>query len=155
MPPTSVRIGALARKTGLSPDSLRHYERKALLSAPARSPGGVRLYPIEAERRVRVIQAALALGFTLDELSTVFAERRRGGAPCQRVRALAGAKLEALDAQLRSLERLRSALTRVLQDWDKRLVGAGNASVGLLDGLADAVPLTVRVYVTPRRKATQ
>ena len=153
MDATVVRIGTLARKTGLSPDSLRHYERIGLLSAPLRSNGGFRLYPPEAERRVRVLQASLALGFTLEELVAIFAERRRGGAPCQRVRALAATKLEALEARLMELGKLQAALRLAIRDWDRRLAGAGGAPAGLLETLADVTPLRIRAHNTPRRKA--
>ena len=42
----------LARLTGVSTDTLRHYERKGVLGIPARSQGGYRLYPPEAVGRV-------------------------------------------------------------------------------------------------------
>ena len=155
MAPTGLRIGVLARKMRLSPDSLRHYERKGLLNAPPRSDGGFRLYPDSAERRVRVVQASLALGFTLDELAAIFAERRRGGAPCRSVRALAGAKLEALEERLKALRRLRTALRSVLRNWDSRLTEAGGEPAGLLEALADVVHLHTRAHVTPRRKAAR
>ena len=55
----------LARLTGISTDTLRHYERKRVLGIPARSQGGYRLYPPEAVGRVRLVRRALAIGFTL------------------------------------------------------------------------------------------
>src|ERR1051325_10149499 len=79
-----LRIGELARLNSLSPDTLRHYERLGLLSA-ARTPGRFREYGRDAVHRIRVIQAALAIGFTLAELSGIRAERAAGRAPGQRV----------------------------------------------------------------------
>ena len=49
--------------------TLRYYERRGLLAEPARSPGGHRLYPVEAVTVLRVIKAAQRLGFTLDEVA--------------------------------------------------------------------------------------
>jgi DNA-binding transcriptional MerR regulator len=138
--PRLLRIGALARATGLSPDSLRLYERRGLLPAPSRTAGGFREYPPSAERRVRVIQAALALGFSLEELGGVLRQRDAGGAPCRQVRALAGEKLVALEARLAELRALRRALRDTLADWDGRLAGApAGTRVGLLEALAAAV----------------
>jgi hypothetical protein len=60
----------LARLTGVSTDTLRHYERKGVLGMPARSQGGYRLYPPEAVGHVRLARRALAIGFTLHDLAT-------------------------------------------------------------------------------------
>jgi DNA-binding transcriptional MerR regulator len=131
-----LRIGELARLNSLSPDTLRHYERLGLLSA-ARTPGRFREYGRDAVQRVRVIQAALAIGFTLAELSEILAERTAGGAPCQRVRKLAAAKLDALTKRIEELSRLRRQLERTLAGWDTQLAGtAAGAPARLLDSLA-------------------
>lgn len=131
-----LRIGDLARVTNLSPDTLRHYERLGLLSA-TRTPGRFREYGSDAVHRVRVIQAALAIGFTLAELAEIFAERAAGRAPCHRVRKLAGAKLVSLTERIRELSRLRRQLERTLALWDGQLSGTpSGAPARLLDALA-------------------
>ena len=91
--------GELARLTGVSTDSLRHYERVGVLAKPRRTPAGYRQYPPEAVKRVRIVRRALAIGFSLRELARVLRVREKGGAPCHEVRALASAKLEELDRQ--------------------------------------------------------
>jgi DNA-binding transcriptional MerR regulator len=140
MSPTHLRIGTVAGAAGLSPDAIRHYERKGLLGVPARTEGGYRVYRPEDLRRVRVIQAALAAGFTLEELAGIFAERREGRAPCRRVRQLAEEKLRGVDAQLRQLRRLRRALGRALTDWDRRLAATpAGRPAGLLEALAESM----------------
>ncbi|WP_435821012.1 MerR family DNA-binding transcriptional regulator [Micromonospora musae] len=45
-----LRSGELADAAGVNRQTLRHYERRGLLAAPERSPGGHRLYPAETER---------------------------------------------------------------------------------------------------------
>lgn len=47
-PVNTLRSGALAHLAGVSPDTLRYYERKHLLSAPPRTQSGYRSYPPEA-----------------------------------------------------------------------------------------------------------
>jgi DNA-binding transcriptional MerR regulator len=115
-----LRIGRLARLTGLSTDTLRHYERRGLLS-PRRSPNGYRRYPPEAVDRVRLVQRALSVGFTLDELGRVFRIRERGGAPCREVRELAASKLRSMEEQLHDLMALRDQLQALIATWDARL----------------------------------
>ena len=84
-----MRSSELARLAGVSPDTLRHYERKGLLPKARRAPNGYREYPPEACARVRLVRRAVAIGFTLDELALVVKVRDQGGAPCGEVRALA------------------------------------------------------------------
>lgn len=111
----------LAHLTGVSTDTLRHYERKRVLSPPARLPNGYRRYPAEAVNRVRLVQRSLRIGFTLDELARVLAERQRGGAPCRSVRALVSTRLGELEQRLHDLTALRGELRTLLRDWDRRL----------------------------------
>ncbi len=87
----------LARLTGVSTDTLRHYERKGLLGIPARTQGGYRLYPPEAVGRVGLVRRALAIGFTLHDLAAALSERARGGTPCRSVRALVAERLAELE----------------------------------------------------------
>jgi DNA-binding transcriptional MerR regulator len=111
----------LASLTGVSTDTLRHYEKKGLLALPPRTDAGHRRYPPGAADRVRLIQRALVIGFSLEDLARVLRERDRGGAPCRTVRALVGARRVELDRQIADLMALRSELDGLLAQWDKRL----------------------------------
>lgn len=119
-PPPALRPGQLARLASVSTDTLRHYERKGLLQC-RRSPNGYREYPREALDRVRLVQRALSVGFSLDELGRVFEIRDRGGAPCREVQALAAEKLESMEEQIRDLIELRDQLRALIEEWDARL----------------------------------
>jgi DNA-binding transcriptional MerR regulator len=70
----------VARQVGVSTDTLRHYERKGLLPPPVRTPSGYRRDPPQTITRVQLIQRALVIGFSLDELARVLRERDRGSA---------------------------------------------------------------------------
>ena len=61
-----LRAGEVATLSGVSTDTLRHYERKKVLQKPRRGANGYRLYPAETPERVKLVQRALAVGFTLD-----------------------------------------------------------------------------------------
>ena len=86
------RIGDLARASGVSTDTLRHYERKGVLRSQ-RAGNGYREYGADSLERVHMIRKARAIGFTLDELREVLHVFDRGGVPCQQVRSLAASKL--------------------------------------------------------------
>ncbi len=111
----------VARQCGVSADTLRHYERKGLLPRPARTGSGYRRYPPETVDRVLLVQRALVVGFTLDELARVLRERDRGEPPCRGVRDLVAARLTDLEARLAQLTALRRELRQLLVEWDRTL----------------------------------
>jgi len=144
------RSGELSKIAGVSSDTLRHYERKGLLVRPQRSSNGYREYPPTAIDRVRLIQRALGVGFTLEELAQILGERDRGGAPCRQVRALAGKKLDEVEKQLADLTALRGELRELLEHWDKLL--NGNSTDGrarLLENFGAATPAKHRRSLSP------
>ena len=57
-----MKIGQLADKTGLSIQTIRFYERKALLAAPQRTQSNYRLYSDEALKQLLFIKQCRALG---------------------------------------------------------------------------------------------
>lgn len=134
---TGHRSGEIARSAGVSSDTLRHYERKGLLAKPRRLENGYRMYPPEALDGVRLIQRALVVGFTLDELARLLRARDRGHPPCREVRAIADQKLREVEQQLEDLAQFRDALDRMLREWDARLAKTdGRAPARLLESLA-------------------
>jgi DNA-binding transcriptional MerR regulator len=134
------RVGELAETAGVSADTIRHYEKKGLLQ-PRRSRNGYREFPEGSLERLQMIRHALAVGFTLDELSAIFKVFDRGDAPCHEVRALAATKLAELDAHLRDVTELRNELQRALRDWDARLSKTHSGErAGLLKALASGAP---------------
>jgi len=116
-----MRSGQLARQTGVSTDTLRHYERLGLLPLPQRTAGNYREYPPTSPQRVELIRRALTIGFSLPELKTILALRDKGGAPCRHVRDLLRSKIHNLDQQIRNLTSLRAEMNRLSGEWDKRL----------------------------------
>jgi DNA-binding transcriptional MerR regulator len=107
--------------TGVSADTLRHYERMRVLPLPRRSSAGYRQYPPEAADRVRLVRRAMALGFSLVEISKILAVRDRGGVPCRQVQALAVQKLAELDRRIEDLVTLRGHMKEIVNQWEERL----------------------------------
>lgn len=130
----TLRIGEIARRFGVSPDTLRHYERVGVLPPASRSAAGYREYPLSVLARLRVIRSALAAGFTLAELARAFRIRARGGAPCREVRRLAAEKLAEVEQTLAALAAQRDILRRLVADWDHRLAETPpDTAAGLLE----------------------
>jgi DNA-binding transcriptional MerR regulator len=126
-----------ARATGVSTSTLRHYERLGLVPGVSRTTGGYRRYSAKALERVLLIQRALVVGFSLADVRKVLSVRDSGGAPCQGVRALVAARLDALSRQIAELRTLRAELRALLTDWDRRLTGTPSGErAHLLESLA-------------------
>jgi DNA-binding transcriptional MerR regulator len=68
-----MRIGELSSRTGLAPSAIRFYELSGLLPAPARAGNGYRVYAEADVERLRLVQLAQSLGFSLETLRSVFA----------------------------------------------------------------------------------
>lgn len=135
-----LRSGALARAAGVSPDTLRHYERRGLLPRPLRDANGYRRYSPDALQRVIVIQRALDAGFTLDDLARVLRQRDAGGLPCRDVFAILSARLVDLEERIAGLIDLRDRLTSLVATWKQTLDRTPPGTrARLLDTLA-AVP---------------
>jgi len=115
-----LRIGEVARRSGVGVEALRFYERRGLLGRPARTESNYRVYDESVLERLDFIRRAQAVGFTLDEIGEILAESADGRSPCRHVRELARRKLEELDARLAELRRHRADLARTLAEWDER-----------------------------------
>ena len=68
-----LRIGELSRRSGVSPELLRAWERRYGLLQPTRSPGGLRLYSAGDLERVRAMQGYLAEGVSAAEAAALAA----------------------------------------------------------------------------------
>src|SRR6266446_5907329 len=129
-------IGVLSKRTGCNVETIRFYEREGLLPAPARSPGGYRLYSKDHLKRLTFIRRARALGFSIDEvrkLLTLADERKR---PCAEVRVVAGAHLEDVQAKIADLR----AMERVLRETVAKCASGRSPDCPLIESLSREDP---------------
>jgi DNA-binding transcriptional MerR regulator len=68
---TTMNIGELAKRTGMTNSRIRFYESAGLLKTVDRRPNGYRTYPPEAVLVLKLITTAQKAGFTLDEIRTL------------------------------------------------------------------------------------
>ncbi|ROR72979.1 MerR family transcriptional regulator [Bogoriella caseilytica] len=65
---STMHIGAVAERAGMSLRSLRHYDEVGLLTPSGRSAGGFRLYTDDDVERLMLIRRMKPLGFSLDAM---------------------------------------------------------------------------------------
>ncbi|HSS21229.1 MAG TPA: heavy metal-responsive transcriptional regulator [Pyrinomonadaceae bacterium] len=121
-----LQIGEVAKRAGVSIDTLRYYEKVKLLPRPARSSGGFRLFALEHIERVRFIKQAQDLGFSLEEIKGLLATG--GAAECRRVRELLQRKLTELDHRLKAMKGFRRVLARHLLKCEAELNQHGDSA---------------------------
>ncbi|PQJ35948.1 hypothetical protein BSZ35_16255 [Salinibacter sp. 10B] len=110
--------GEVAEKAGVNPETLRYYERKELIPKPPRSDGGFRLYGDSYVDRLRFIQRAKDLGFTLAEIKDLLELRVDDEATCRDVKVQTEEKIDEVEEKIRALERIRKALTQLAADCE-------------------------------------
>jgi DNA-binding transcriptional MerR regulator len=107
----TLRIGELAARCGVSPDTIRFYEREKLLPRPRRTASRYRVYGEIDEDRVRFIRQAQAMGLSLDNVRELVRERQlHTPGECRHVAQLLRARIEVLDARIRELRAFRKRL---------------------------------------------
>jgi MerR family mercuric resistance operon transcriptional regulator len=116
----SLRIGEVAKRAGVSVDTLRYYERRALLGEPRRLPSGYRLFGSDSVRRVRFIRRAQELGFSLAEIAELLALRVGPGTHCQDVQRAARRRLDEIELRLARLAAMRRVLHELLRACARR-----------------------------------
>jgi DNA-binding transcriptional MerR regulator len=116
-----IQIGELAKRTALTVDAIRFYERRLLLPKPVRSPGGFRLYSTDEIERLHFIRQMHGLGFSLREIRELIDLRAHRISACESVRELLKRKLTGVRAKLHELQELESELTNDLKKCSKEL----------------------------------
>lgn len=111
-------IGKVATLAGVSADTLRYYEKQALIAPAAKSTAGYRLYGDEAIRRLGFIKHAQHCGFTLAEIKELLALKNADQACCADVRSLAIDKKLRIEHKLRALQVMSRALDGLIQSCE-------------------------------------
>ncbi|MEN8174857.1 MAG: heavy metal-responsive transcriptional regulator [Pseudomonadota bacterium] len=121
---TLLTIGQIAKRTQVTVETVRFYEKQGLIAAPQRSDAGYRQYPEETVKRVRFIQNAKEVGFTLKDIAELLALRREPGTSCTDIKLRATQKIEEVDRKIQDLNHIRDALGRMILTCN----GKGGAS---------------------------
>lgn len=120
---SSLQIGEIAARSGVSVDTVRYYERLKLLPFAPRTSGGYRVFSTKAIEQIKFIKQAQNLGFALDEIKGLLTSG--GVEECERVRDLLQQKLSEMDEQIKKMKAFRKILVRHLTECNVELVEKG------------------------------
>jgi DNA-binding transcriptional MerR regulator len=146
-----LKIGDVARLSGIGIEALRFYEKSGLLEKPARTESGYRMYGRDVLDRLAFIKQSQTLGFSLDEIRTIVADARTGKSPCDEVREIVRNRLEELDERMREMRRYRKELAETLEEWDKKGQAPGHIC-GLIEGTRIEHPMEKKKGLGKRTK---
>ncbi len=124
------RIGDVTEKLGLTADTLRYYEKIGLLPRVERNGAGLRLYNDQDLARLKFIQRAQRMDFTLAEIAELLKMREAPHKARKRVRELTARKLVEVDTRLAELKTLRNELALLMN-----LCSAGGKSCGIIKAI--------------------
>ena len=126
------QIGDVTRQLNISADALRYYEKIHLLLPISRNASGLRNYNEKDISRLKFIQRAQRMGFSLEDIGRLLEFREAPQEAKPDVRRLAGEKLAYVEEQLRELKILRDELTLLIN-----LCATSEDGCAIIEGLED------------------
>ena len=126
-----MNIGDAAERSGLPAKTIRYYEDIGLLK-PDRAGNGYRDYSMADVHRLRFLQRARSLGFSVEEcrqLLSLYGDTHRESAD---VKAIATAKLDDIDRKIRELTGLKEMLRQLVDSCH----GDHRPDCPIIDGLS-------------------
>ena len=113
-PPSTYRIGELAKRVGKTVRTIHFYEELGLLRPAERSPGGFRMYTDHALDRIHWIERLQELGFSLNDIKqflAAFHAHDTGPESMGALRSFYGEKLAETKQAIARLQTLESELS--------------------------------------------
>lgn len=107
-----LKVGELARRTGLTVRTLHHYDSIGLLKPSARSDGGYRLYNQADITRLHGIQVLRRIGLPLDEIGRMLDD------DCASLPLIIGRQMRALQHEIAQAQALHDRLALVQRKFD-------------------------------------
>jgi DNA-binding transcriptional MerR regulator len=113
----ALTVSKLGERVGVTPDTIRYYERSGLLPAPERTPSGYRVYREEAADRLSFIKGPQRLGLRLREIRELLDVLDRGLCPCGHTETLLRGRIGEIEEEVAQLGNLKEQLVRFVEDF--------------------------------------
>jgi MerR family copper efflux transcriptional regulator len=111
---SAMKIGEVAKRTGVGIETIRFYEREGLLQEPERRPSGYRQFDESTIKRLEYICRAKELGFTLAEIRELLELSFTPHTGCNHIRQRAEGKITDIESKIRSLQKMRRSLRSIV-----------------------------------------
>lgn len=111
----TLSIGQVAKKSGVSVQTIRYYERFGLIPQVSRRRSGYRQYPADVVTRIKFIKQAQKAGFLLREIDELLSLKVQPGITCQAIKNRTQKKIDELDDKIRQAKRIRQSLVTLAE----------------------------------------
>jgi DNA-binding transcriptional MerR regulator len=132
----SLRIGALAERTGTSAPTIRYYEEIGLLRTPQRQAGGQRTYGEADVGRLTFIRRCREFGFPIEQVKSLVALAEDRERSCMHARDLAQGHLNAVRSKLSELKALERSIADFVRSCDSKCAGGPGPDCTILAELS-------------------
>jgi len=107
-------IGQIAKKSGISVDTIRYYEKEGLLEKPQRKDSGYRQYNDDVIERLSFIRQAKSLGFTLTQINELLSLEVKKGTTSKDIKNIAQSKLKDIEEKIKMLKKMQKILKELV-----------------------------------------
>jgi len=107
-------IGEAARRSGVTIETIRYYERKGIVPVAERSANGRRRYDVAAIARLRFVKRCRDLGFSISEVKVLLSLASDESSNCAKVKRIGEEHLDDVHGKIADLRRLETALVELL-----------------------------------------
>lgn len=114
-----MKIGELAKLTGLAPSRIRFYEAEGLIADVKRQANGYREYSREAVLNLELIASAQRAGFSLDQIRHLLPARDGGWDHAGLLRVLTR-RVDEITAMQKRLKQVKAQLVIAIQSIEDR-----------------------------------
>lgn len=108
-----LKIGQVAKQSGLSVETVRYYEQRGLIPPPQRLDSGYRIYPESILERLHFITRCKDLGFSLQEIHELLSLQLNPETPSAEVKLRVDGKIDLVKGKIKELENLQASLEQL------------------------------------------
>ncbi|MGM0614903.1 MAG: MerR family transcriptional regulator [Pseudomonadota bacterium] len=112
-----MKVSEIARQAEVTSETVRHYVREGLLNPERHPDNGYQLFTQSDLERLRFVQRARKLGFSIAEVRNILSHADHGDSPCPLVRDLLAHRLPQVRAQIDELQALAARMEAALESW--------------------------------------
>ncbi len=116
----TLTIGQLSKKADVIVETIRYYERRALIPKPRRKESGYREYSEEMVQRIQFIKHAKELGFSLKEIHELLSLKLDPKTSCSEVKNRAETKIADIEEKVKTLQRMKKALVKLTKACSRK-----------------------------------
>lgn len=136
-----MKVGELAQKLDVTPDTVRYYTRIGCLSPVKSMNNGYKHYGEDDQDRLHFILSARQLGFSVNDIAQILDEAAKGMTACPLVRELLEKRLQETEALFQRTLALRNRMHAALHEWQDKpdKAPSGHMVCHLIEGLNGSV----------------